>query len=213
MLPRAPLGEHLIHTTHATDHVVNTPAHLIVGAAVFGRVHEPRITTAAVLGALLPDVSLFVMTGWSIFVQGIPSNVVFNQLYFSEQWQSVFAIDNSFPLWGVALAIAVAFRSRVSVAFTGAGLLHLLSDFLLHHEDARQMLVPFTNWIFRSPVSYWDPRHYGRIAAPIEIVMSLLLCTALWRRMPGRRARVMIFALALAEVVPALISLTTLIKR
>ena len=184
---------------------MNTPAHLIVGAAAFGRRGDARVTIAALIGGLLPDVSLYVMTGWSLFVRAIPAKVVFGELYFSEQWQSVFAIDNSFPLWTTALALALVVRSRVGVAFTGAGLLHLLADFLLHHDDARRMFWPFTNWIFQSPVSYWDPRYHGLIVGPIEIVLSLLLCVVLWRRAETTRGRVLVAVLAMAEAVPGIL--------
>lgn len=184
---------------------VNTPAHLIVGAAAFGRRGDTRVTTAALIGGLLPDVSLYVMTGWSLFVRAIPAKVVFGELYFSEQWQSLFAIDNSFPLWTTALVLALVLRSRVGVAFTGAGLLHLLADFLLHHDDARRMFWPFTNWIFRSPVSYWDRRYYGQIVGPVEILLSLLLCVVLWRRAETSRGRALVVVLAMAEAIPGIL--------
>lgn len=191
---------------------MNTPAHLIVGATVFGRPGDTRVTVAAILGALLPDASLFVMAGWELFVRGTSSSVVFNTLYFSERWQSVFAIDNSIPLWLAGLALGIARRSRLMVAFTGAGLLHLVADFLLHHDDARRMFWPLTDWVFRSPVSYWDPQHYGQIAGPTEVVISFALCTMLWRRTQDKRIRALILLLALAEVVPGATSLAPAVK-
>lgn len=183
---------------------MNTPAHLILGAAVFARRAEPRVTIAAYAGALLPDLSLYLLTGWALFVQRIPAATVFGTLYFSEPWQRVFAVDNSFLFWGAAFAIGRLRRSDVTVAFTGAGLLHLVADFLLHHDDARRMFWPLTTWIFRSPVSYWDPQHYGRIVAPIELVCALALCVVLWRQLPSVRSRVTVVVLAAAEAAPAL---------
>ncbi len=184
---------------------MNTPAHLIVGAAAFGRRAQPRITIAAIIGALVPDVSLYVLSAWFIGVKGVSAQVVFNELYFSDAWQSIFAIDNSFLLWGALLGVAVGRRSGVGIAFTGAGLLHLLTDFLLHHEDARQMFWPLSTWVFRSPVSYWDRRHYGQIFGPIEVAVSLVLCAVLWRRERDRRLRMVVVLLALAEVVPGVV--------
>jgi hypothetical protein len=184
---------------------MNTPAHLIVGAAAFGRRAQPSITVAAIIGALVPDVSLYVLSAWFFVVKGVSAQVVFNDLYFSDAWQSIFAIDNSFLLWGALLGVAVATCSRVGIAFSGAGLLHLLTDFLLHHEDARQMFWPLSTWVFRSPVSYWDRRHYGQILGPIEIAVSLALCVVVWRRERERRMRVLVVLLALAEVVPGVV--------
>jgi hypothetical protein len=181
---------------------MNTPAHLILGATVCGRAGDSRVTGAAIAGALLPDLSLFALTGWALFVQGLPSSVVFGQLYFSERWQSIFAIDNSFPIWLALFGVAVARRSQPAIAFTGSALLHLVADFLLHHDDARRMFWPITDWVFRSPVSYWDGRHFGQIVGPIEIAASLLLSVVLWRRATTNRGRLLVALLALSEAAP-----------
>ena len=79
---------------------MNTPAHLIFGLAVFGRPNVSRVTAAALAAALIPDASLYVMAGWSLFVMGIDARIVFGELYFSDLWQAVFRVDNSFILWG-----------------------------------------------------------------------------------------------------------------
>ncbi|WP_328795072.1 hypothetical protein [Jannaschia marina] len=42
---------------------MNTPAHLIIGLAAFGKPGRPRVTAAALCGALLPDLSLYLMAG------------------------------------------------------------------------------------------------------------------------------------------------------
>ncbi|MEL6701895.1 MAG: cobalamin biosynthesis protein CobQ, partial [Pseudomonadota bacterium] len=78
---------------------MNTPAHLIIGAAAFGRPDAAQVTLAALLGGFLPDASLYLMAGVAIFGMGISPEVVFRDLYFSDAWQQVFAIDNSFVLW------------------------------------------------------------------------------------------------------------------
>ena len=181
---------------------MNTPAHLIFGAAAFGRPGRPEVTTAAILGALLPDLSLYLMVGWAMLVRGIDAQVIFDRMYFSDAWQAVFAVDNSMPLWGVALAIGLWRRWPVLVACAGAGLLHLIFDFGLHNEDARRHFWPISDVVFRSPFSYWDRNHHGQIIGPLEIVVSLALCGLLWRRFTGRLARGLIVLAALAEAVP-----------
>ena len=183
---------------------MNTPAHLIFGAALFARPNKPAVNAAALFGALLPDLSLYLLTGWSLFVMGIPPRTVFGELYFSPQWQVIFAVDNSIPLWALGLGIGLVLRSRVLIAFAGAGLLHLVFDFALHHDDARRHFWPITDFVFTSPVSYWDPRHFGNIFGPLEIAVSLLLCVVLWRRFKGWFARSLIVAAALAEMLPGL---------
>lgn len=160
---------------------MNTPAHLLIGAAVFGRGQGRRVMAAALLGALAPDASLYVMALWALHVQGIPPHVVFDELYFSPAWQSVFAIDNSFVLWGLLMVVALIRRSPVLIAFAGAALLHLATDFVLHAGDGRPQFWPLTNWVFDSPVSYWDSAHHALWVAPVVALACCLAFWSLWR--------------------------------
>jgi len=185
---------------------MNTPAHLIFGLAVFGRPNASRITAAALAGALIPDASLYVMVGWSLFVMGIDTRIVFGELYFSDLWQAVFRIDNSFILWGAGFAAALWSRLDWAIALCGAALLHLLFDFPLHHDDGRAHFWPLTDWIYQSPLSYWDRNHYAGIVAPIEMVMSLIAGAFIVRRFWGSKLIVGLSGVLMAaQVVPGLI--------
>ncbi len=181
---------------------MNTPAHLLIGAAVFGKVNQKGTTIAALFGALTPDLSLYVMASVSIWVLNIPPEIVFDELYFSDAWQRVFGIDNSFILWGLACAVAVSRRSAIFTAFTAAGLLHLLLDFPFHTDDARMHFWPVTNWVFESPVSYWDRRAYAGIVGPFEVTLSCGAAFLIWRRNEPR----LIMALAAVLVAAELLS-------
>jgi hypothetical protein len=181
---------------------MNTPAHLIFGAAAFSRPGRPSVNAATLAGGLLPDLSLYLMVSWALYVQGIPARVVFRDLYFSERWQAVFAVDNSLPLWTLALILALAMRSAPGIAFAGSGLLNLVFDFLLHHDDARRQFWPISDWVFRSPVSYWDGRYHGDMVGPIEILACVALCVILWRRFLGWPARAMIAVALALELAP-----------
>lgn len=161
---------------------MNTPAHLILGLALFSRKDAPKVTAASAAGALLPDISLYVMAGVSLAVLQIPANVVFGQLYYSNSWQTVFAIDNSFLLWGLFLCFALWWNARAGIAFAGAGLVHLALDFPLHHDDGRPHFWPASNWVFESPVSYWDSLHHAAWIAPLEGLMVLGCAIVLFRR-------------------------------
>ena len=184
---------------------MNTPAHLIMGAAAFARPMNWRINAAALIGALLPDASLYFMVIWNRFVRGMTPEEIFGREYFSPYWQQVFAIDNSIPLWSAALILGLVARWPVLIAFAGAGLLHLALDFPLHHDDGRMHFWPFSTWIFESPVSYWDPRHYGLIVGPIEGAICLALLVVLWQRFQGWGARSLMVVAGLMECVPALL--------
>ena len=164
---------------------MNTPAHLLLGAAVMGRRGRPGLVWAALAGALLPDVSLYLMGGISLFVLGIAPERVFGELYFSDAWQAVFAVDNSVFVWGGLLGLAVWRKSGWAVALTGAALLHLALDFPLHHDDGRAHFWPLTRWVFESPLSYWDMRQGAAVVGPVELALALAAAgLVIWRR-PG----------------------------
>lgn len=184
---------------------MNTPTHLIFGAAAFGKPGAPLITAAALAGAFLPDFSLYAMAGWHLFVLGTSPRIVFDELYFSDLWQAVFAVDNSFILWGLLFAVALMFKTRWLIALAGAGLLHLALDFPLHHDDARRHFWPVSDWVFVSPYSYWDRAHHGGTIATIEIVISLVLLAVLWRRFHAKLARAAIAIATLIQLAPGLI--------
>lgn len=178
---------------------MNTPAHILLGAAVFGRGGEARLLWAAVLGAIAPDASLYIMAGVSLFILAIPPEVVFNELYFSDSWQTVFAIDNSIFLWGALLGLAVWRRWPAGIAFAGAGLLHLALDFPLHADDGRPHFWPFSDWIFASPVSYWDSTYHAGWVAPVTVLICVLSYAVIWRARIRPVALVGFSALLLAE--------------
>ena len=84
-----------------------TPAHLLVGVALCERRDVPKSGWMAAAGSLLPDLSLYLLAGVSLFWLQIPPERVFGELYFSTGWQTVFAIDNSFILWGLSFSVAL----------------------------------------------------------------------------------------------------------
>ena len=184
---------------------MNTPAHVIVGAAAFARPGAVAVNVAAVLGSLMPDISLYVMAGTALFLMDVPPNVVFDEYYFSEAWQQVFAVDNSFIVWGAVLGIALWRRSAVLAAFAGAALLHLALDFPLHHDDARPHFWPLSDWVFVSPFSYWDRRHFGDFIGPLEALLCILLVAVLLVRFRDWRSRTLILGIGALQVVPVFI--------
>jgi len=184
---------------------MNTPAHLIFGLTAFGNAGRPAITVAALSGALIPDLSLYLLAGWHLQVLGTSPDVVFGQLYFSNGWQSIFRIDNSIILWSILLGLGAMGRSPVVMVLCASALLHLGLDFLLHNDDGRAHFWPLSNWIFQSPVSYWDPDHYGTIVGAIEVALSLICCGLLWVRYVGPGMRALILTLGVAEFAPFII--------
>jgi hypothetical protein len=183
---------------------MQTPAHLIFGMTAFGKAHQPAVTVAAFVGALIPDLSLYLMAGTHLFILGTPPDVVFGELYFSRDWHNIFRIDNSFVLWGIAFGIAFMLRNTVAMALCGAALLHLVLDFPLHHDDGRAHFWPISDWIFASPVSYWDMQHHAGWVIPAELVAAVACCVLFWRRHVDRRMRAFVLVLGAAQLVPVI---------
>ncbi|CUI27874.1 hypothetical protein [Cognatishimia activa] len=180
---------------------MNTPAHLLIGWAAFARNKPNTIVAAALVGGLLPDLSLYVMASTSLFILDIPPSVVFGQLYFSDLWQTIFSVDNSFFVWGALLALAIWKKKEWGIALCGAALLHLLGDLPLHHDDGRAHFWPLTNWIFESPLSYWDTRHHAGIIGPLEFLLCLGCAIAiLWQRLVQRKAVLVVVLLIMEGV-------------
>lgn len=183
------------------------------------------LVLVALAGALFPDASIFVM--WGIAKsQGIAESVIWGEWYFSARWQLVGAMTNSFPIYmtiaavawlaggrywisGSAIAANAAATpirenlraSHLALVFASAAILHVLTDLPLHHDDGHPHFWPLTSWIFRSPVSYWDPAHYGRLWSVTEVVLALILITVLWRRFDNRAARVLLLLAATSYLI------------
>ncbi|MEM6563275.1 MAG: cobalamin biosynthesis protein CobQ [Pseudomonadota bacterium] len=179
---------------------MNTPAHLLIGAAVMARGKPRPIVWAALIGALLPDLSLYLLAGVSLFVLSIPPETVFNELYFSDGWQTIFAIDNSALLWGALCLLALWRRSDWLIALSGAALLHVILDFPLHHDDGRPHFWPISNWVFESPVSYWDRSKGASLVAPLEAGLAVAAAIILWRQKLKPVLSFLILALVIAEL-------------
>ena len=176
-----------------------------MGAAAFGKPGAARVTGAALIGGFLPDASLYLMASWHLLILETPGRVVFGELYFSDLWQQIFAVDNSFILWGIALAIAVWVKSAWAVALTGAALLHLAFDFPLHADDARMHFWPLTDWKFISPVSYWEGSRGGDIVGLFETGLVILLTGFLVWRFRGSIWRFVFLGIAALQIAPFLI--------
>ena len=178
---------------------MNTPAHLLLGTALFAKRDRPGTYAAALAGAMAPDLSLYLMVAVSIWGMGVPAQTVFREYYYSDAWQAVFAVDNSFILWGALFAVALWRRAPRVLVFAAAGLIHLATDFPLHTHDARMHFWPVSDWVFVSPVSYWDSRAHAGVVGPLEFTLALGATVWLWQRFRHIGIRLASLAFMLAE--------------
>jgi len=178
-------------TTHGyigtcyVEFFVNTQTHILLAAALLAgpsksvpntngqqgisRTRSRTVNLAVLLGAVLPDLSLFFMWGQAK-ARGIPDSIIWEELYFSPFWQEVGAITNSIPIFAGIAIIGFIMVGRewltqhphfyakgigFALLFLGlAALTHCLSDLPLHVDDGHTHFWPISNWIYSSPVSY-----------------------------------------------------------
>lgn len=168
---------------------MNTPAHAVVNLVLLGRKKHPETVGPILIGAVLPDLPIVGFYFFEKFVRGMPEGIIWTRAYYEAGWQACFDLFHSLPLIAAGFLVAhrrEAQRSRACFASLG---LHALGDFLFHHDDAHRHFYPFLNWRFESPVSYWDPRHYGEIAGRLELIAVLAGLAILARRATSAAAR------------------------
>ncbi|MDE2719268.1 hypothetical protein [Candidatus Palauibacter polyketidifaciens] len=185
---------------------MTTPAHAALSLIVLGRSERNALPVA--LGAVAPDVPMLVFYAWERLVRGVSEGRIWSERYFDPGWQVVFDIPSSIPLLGIAICILLALIGRRSTAghipsagvaaaprparltawalFIASMIIHALGDLPLHREDAHRHFFPFSDWRFTSPVSYWDPEHYGGYAAVGEVILVLAVSIFLFRAYRGR---------------------------
>ena len=190
----------------AADGRVTTPAHAALSLIVLGRSERNALPVA--LGAVAPDAPMLVFYLWERLVRGVSEGRIWSERYFDPGWQVVFDIPSSIPLLALALCILLVLVGRRSTAgripsagvaatprparlaawalFVASMILHALGDLPLHREDAHRHFFPISDWRFTSPVSYWDPDHYGGYAAVGEVVLVLAVSVFLFRVYRGR---------------------------
>jgi hypothetical protein len=168
---------------------MNTPAHLLAGAALLGR-RSPAAMTAAVVGSLLPDLPIFLFYAWQKIVLATPERTIWAETYFDPGWQALFDSFNSVPLAALGFGIAWATRRGTVQVFFAAILLHCALDLPLHHDDGHRHFFPLLSWRFESPVSYWDPRRLGQVGAAIELACVVTSAVVLGRDTKHRRWRI-----------------------
>ena len=81
-------------------------------------------------------------------VLGTAQEQIWRTLYFTPGWQAFFNSFNSIPLGLIILGFGIAYRHKLTIAFSSGFLLHLIEDFLTHRHDAHAHFFPLTNWIF-----------------------------------------------------------------
>lgn len=170
---------------------MNTPSHAIINLAILGRKTRPERNWSIVLGALIPDLAMFVFYGWAKLIAGMTDTQIWDVAYYEAFWQNTFDFWNSIPLAlvGIGLGVGLARQTKWQSLGTAISiccasiLLHCLEDLPVHREDAHRHFWPLSNVRFKSPISYWDRDHYGNIFVLFEVGLVLVLSVYVFRLM------------------------------
>jgi hypothetical protein len=187
-----------------------------LGAAIFGR-KTPVLAWAGAAGGIIPDLPMYFIVA-TLRASGYGLNDIFDRLYWSDWWQIANSLGHNIWLWGGMLAGSAVLMRRKGwrqqpvtltsppfvFAVSGSALLHSAIDMALHRADAHMHFWPLSDWRFRSPVSYWDPAHYGNWASMLEAVVGILAAVVIFRRYSSRLVRAaIVVAMLLYVAVPA----------
>ena len=158
----------------------------------------PLRSGALLLGSVLPDLPLITLSIVTIAADtanglfgaaarpgdgGSLTGRLFDVWFFENPWViSAYNLFHSPVLLAgyLLLGLAAWRRGRAWGSWffwlSAAAMLHALTDIPLHVNDGPLLLFPF-NWQLRfiSPISYWDPAHYGRQWAIFEHALDAAL--------------------------------------
>ncbi|MEO0498518.1 MAG: hypothetical protein AAF141_14320, partial [Pseudomonadota bacterium] len=119
-----------------------TQSHVLLGAALFAKPGHKLRNAAAIAGGIVPDIAIFIMYGWER-LKGTPARQIWDDVYFNSQfWKAATATGNSAPLYTAIFALGWLIRSKAPLVGSAimvlgaASLVHVLTDFFLHVDDA-----------------------------------------------------------------------------
>ena len=120
--------------------------------------------------------------------------MIWDEAYYQPFWQDIFAVGNCIPLALVGLGVALGKKQPPWAVLFASMLLHHGEDLPLHHDDAHRHFFPLSELRIISPVSYWDPDHFGTFAALGELILVLGASIWLFQRVRSRLGRGLLIA-------------------
>lgn len=204
---------------------MNTQEHIIIGTALFTKKYDPSpYILFAILGSIFPDFAMAIFVVVEDVIKQTPPILLWTERYYDASWQFVFNVFNSIPFAMVLIIIGLLIYKKNTIAqivlrkkynttspprhtsrgllvFGEAILLHDITDFFLHHNDGHAHFLPFSDFVFQSPLSYWDIRHYAYIVSPIIGIISLIACFILYKRAEKKSHRIWILIIIIIMIV------------
>lgn len=180
---------------------MNTPTHALINWTLSKSIKDVSFPKSAVLlGSIAPDIPLYFLSIggalWFRFVEGWePREIgqhIFGYLFYNDPtWIALHNCLHS-PLSLLVVLATLFYRNRDAFLlrwwpiFFLSCLLHTLVDIPVHHDDGPLVFWPL-NWSYRfaSPISYWDPEHFGKETMTFEACLCVVLVvynvTSFWR--------------------------------
>ncbi len=185
---------------------MRTYSHFLITALAGDRLKRrgmPIHTKGLLLGSFLPDIPLMVLSvGYVVYhrwLEPMPTQGFFSRYDYHFFNDPLWIVPHNFlhAPFILALLLAVSWPGMrrghrwMTLLFwlaVGASF-HTLVDVFTHNYDGPLLLFPF-NWSYRyrGPVSYWDPRYYGRPFTLFEYLLDLAILGYFLVRWRQRRA-------------------------
>ena len=168
---------------------MNTPTHLVVNLAALAKKEKPEFNPYIIAGSFLPDTMAFVLFVWEGIIKQTPQRIIWDEIYFSPSWQTAINYLNSIPVL-IGIILLSYWKKILPLYYLSFSMLiHVLLDFPLHNDDAYAHFLPFSDWRFVSPISYWDPNHYGNIFGIIELFIFGMAAYIAYRKLNNKYAK------------------------
>jgi hypothetical protein len=101
----------------------------------------------------------------------------------------------------MGLIASLYWNWHTGVVFCASLICHSLLDLPVHHDDAHRHFFPLSDYRFISPLSYWDPSHYGQFVALAEVLVILALTPFALGLLHSGLTKIVIFAIDLLYIV------------
>lgn len=170
-----------------------TPSHIIYGWALAKATKsEPdrKRTLAFVAGGFIPDLPVYTFFVVHTFLLGTAQREMWDTLYFDSAWTPFITLSHSLLIWPLLLLFASCTKRMILKYVAISALLHITLDFFVHHDDAYRHFWPISEWKFMSPISYWDPQHYGQWVGAIDSIVIVGLLGWLYTVYTNKKARI-----------------------
>jgi hypothetical protein len=125
-------------------------------------------------GAVLPDIPMFLLYFWAKFIRRLPERQIWTETYYEPFWQNITHTFHSIPLALIGWVVAYYLGWQEIQLIFSSVFLHSLFDLPVHNDDAHRHFLPFSNYRFISPISYWDVKHHGEVVAKVEMLLVLV---------------------------------------